>query len=258
MAVMLRTLGIPSRLATGFDGGVLNPITGWQVIRASDAHSWVEAWIDGRGWVTFDPTPPGRAASTNSLWSTFAFYSDAAEMFWQEWVVGYDFGRQLTLATKMHSSGRLFGSRWLDGLRVGWLSGQASITRTIRPHAGVLAALLVIASLTWIVLPSARKKWKAMRRVDNARRGGAVASDATLLYERMSRLLDRRGHRKPSWMTPGEFAQTLPKSETADLVRGFTSAYHELRYSGHAEAAGRMLALLERLEQAPAAGRTTQ
>ena len=57
MAVMLRTLGIPSRVATGFLSGVYNSMTGWQVIRASDAHSWVEAWIPGQGWTTFDPTP---------------------------------------------------------------------------------------------------------------------------------------------------------------------------------------------------------
>ena len=44
MAVMLRTLGIPSRVVTGFQSGVFNPLTGWQVVRASDAHSWVEAW----------------------------------------------------------------------------------------------------------------------------------------------------------------------------------------------------------------------
>ncbi len=42
MAVMLRTLGIPARVVTGFLGGVYNPMTGWQVVRASDAHSWVE------------------------------------------------------------------------------------------------------------------------------------------------------------------------------------------------------------------------
>ena len=66
MAVMLRTLGIPSRLVTGFQGGAYNPVSGWSVVRASDAHSWVEAWIDGRGWITFDPTPAG-ADSPESL-----------------------------------------------------------------------------------------------------------------------------------------------------------------------------------------------
>src|ERR1022692_2395752 len=57
MAVMLRTLGIPSRLVTGFQSGIFNPLTDLYVIRASDAHSWVEAWIPGNGWTTFDPTP---------------------------------------------------------------------------------------------------------------------------------------------------------------------------------------------------------
>ena len=55
MAVMLRTLGIPSRVVTGYQSGYYNEISGMYVIRASDAHAWVEAWIDGRGWVTFDP-----------------------------------------------------------------------------------------------------------------------------------------------------------------------------------------------------------
>ena len=57
MAVMLRSLGIPSRLATGFQSGVYNPVSDLWLVRASDAHSWVEAWIPGYGWKTFDPTP---------------------------------------------------------------------------------------------------------------------------------------------------------------------------------------------------------
>jgi len=56
MTVMLRTAGIPARLATGFQSGVYNPITDFWLVRASDAHAWVEAWIPGRGWTTFDPT----------------------------------------------------------------------------------------------------------------------------------------------------------------------------------------------------------
>jgi len=60
MAVMLRVLAIPSRVITGFQSGVYNPISGSQLIRSSDAHSWVEAWLPDRGWTTFDPTPPIR------------------------------------------------------------------------------------------------------------------------------------------------------------------------------------------------------
>ena len=62
MAVMLRTVGIPSRLVTGFQKRRLQSHHGLWVVRASDAHSWVEAWIPGRGWSTFDPTPPDLSA----------------------------------------------------------------------------------------------------------------------------------------------------------------------------------------------------
>jgi protein-glutamine gamma-glutamyltransferase len=57
MAVMLRTLGIPTRLVTGFGPGIRNPLTGYLEVRQSDAHAWVEVYM-GReaGWVPFDPT----------------------------------------------------------------------------------------------------------------------------------------------------------------------------------------------------------
>jgi protein-glutamine gamma-glutamyltransferase len=256
MAVMLRTLGIPSRLVIGFQGGVLNPITGWHVVRASDAHSWVEAWIEGHGWTTFDPTPPGPRPREGALWSRISFYSDAAEMFWQEWVVGYDFSRQLALATRMHTSGRVFGSRWLGGVRWGWQRWQAAALRAVRAYGSVALAVLLLVGLAWVATPRAWKWWQARRRLDSARRGGAIASDATLLYNRMSNLLKRRGHSKPAWITPGEFARGLPPSEAAELVASFTTAYHDLRYGGRAEAAARMIALLGSLEHATLPPRT--
>ena len=61
MAVMLRTLGIPSRVVNGFRSDEFNDITGNYVVRAKDAHSWVEAYFPGYGWQTFDPTPAGNA-----------------------------------------------------------------------------------------------------------------------------------------------------------------------------------------------------
>jgi transglutaminase-like putative cysteine protease len=57
MAVMLRTLGIPSREVNGFLPGEYNDLAGDYIVRASDAHSWVEAYFPGSGWITFDPTP---------------------------------------------------------------------------------------------------------------------------------------------------------------------------------------------------------
>jgi protein-glutamine gamma-glutamyltransferase len=58
MVLLLRMGGIPARVATGFSPGGFRRSTGEWIVRDTDAHSWVEAWFDGIGWVTFDPTPP--------------------------------------------------------------------------------------------------------------------------------------------------------------------------------------------------------
>jgi hypothetical protein len=58
MAVMARTLGIPSRVAVGFTQGTPDGDGTWRVT-AGDAHAWPELWFDGIGWVRFEPTPRG-------------------------------------------------------------------------------------------------------------------------------------------------------------------------------------------------------
>ena len=57
LAVMLRSQGIPARVATGYVSGEYNPFTGLYEVKASDAHAWVEVYFPGYGWSTFDPTP---------------------------------------------------------------------------------------------------------------------------------------------------------------------------------------------------------
>lgn len=61
MAVMLRSLGIPARVAVGYTGGRFEADEGAWVVLDRDAHSWVEVWFPGHGWLPFDPTP-GRSA----------------------------------------------------------------------------------------------------------------------------------------------------------------------------------------------------
>jgi protein-glutamine gamma-glutamyltransferase len=56
LAVMLRTQGIPARVATGFTPGERDPIGGDFLVRQSDAHAWVEVWFPSIGWHPFDPT----------------------------------------------------------------------------------------------------------------------------------------------------------------------------------------------------------
>ncbi len=247
MAVMLRTLGIPSRVVTGFQSGIYNPMTGWQVVRASDAHSWVEAWLPRRGWVTFDPTPLDPSPSSAGWLSRAGLVLDAADQFWQDWVVGYDFERQVTLAARMQASGRNLRFSWLGQLGAAAARIETHV-RAARVYAVPILILFALAALAMLFGPGLLRKLRADLRVRRAQRGEAQASDATLLYERMLRVLERRGLRKPPWVTPAEFARVLPPSELAMLVEDLTGAYNQFRFGGRNDAAPRMVRLLRRIE----------
>ena len=54
--VLMRELGIPARVVTGYQGGEINPSDGYMEVRQSDAHAWAEVWIEQRGWIRVDPT----------------------------------------------------------------------------------------------------------------------------------------------------------------------------------------------------------
>lgn len=89
MAVMLRTMRIPARVVTGFYSTLPEPVGAWYVIRSSSAHSWVEVWIEGRGWVVFDPTPPGAVQpklSRATQW--FLRMQDRFVVMSEEWMGG--------------------------------------------------------------------------------------------------------------------------------------------------------------------------
>jgi transglutaminase-like putative cysteine protease len=245
MAVMLRTMGIPSRVVTGFQSGVFNPMTHLQVVRASDAHSWVEAWIDGRGWTSFDPTPADPSAGVNRLSARLALFMDAAEQFWQDWVVSYDLDRQIVLAVRMDESARRLRKNWFQRA---YPSLKDSASRAVKyaPFAGLLAGLIAIFAMYGRAIAA---WWRGRVRVRKMARGQGIASDATLLYARMLRALARRGMHKPPWLTPGEFARVLPPSDVRGVVDEITVFYNEFRFGGRTELAPEMMQLLERLEK---------
>jgi transglutaminase superfamily protein len=81
MALMLRMAGIPARVAAGFSPGSFNKDTEEYRVRDLDAHSWVEVWFQGIGWVPFDPTPArSPAQSQSSALATSAAAADAGEV----------------------------------------------------------------------------------------------------------------------------------------------------------------------------------
>jgi protein-glutamine gamma-glutamyltransferase len=248
MAVMLRSIGIPARLATGFQSGIYNTLTNFWVMRASDAHAWVEAWMPGRGWTTFDPTPADPNAHNFGLMSKLDLYLDAAGAFWQEWVMGYDPHRQGTLAGRLQSSAGYLGFRWAG---VAWRSITGEIS-TLAPWVNREAVWAIVilsaALLCWFAGPWALLFVRTRLRVARVRRGKASAQDATLLYRRMLRVARRRGYQKPPWFTPSEFASSLPPDAFGGAVGEFTAAYNALRFGQRSEGP-RLTALLEDMER---------
>jgi protein-glutamine gamma-glutamyltransferase len=249
MAVMLRTLDIPSRLATGFLGGVYNPVSDLWLVRASDAHSWVEAWIPGHGWTTFDPTPPDLSTHSLTFLSKAGLYLDAAETFWQQWVVGYDPNRQGNLADRIEQTSRRVGLGWMDsffGAEARWV---ARTKAWIRRFGWGLVVALVAGYWLWSRGPKLWRAARIRRRVERMRRGEASMADATVLYTCMLQVLGRQGYEKPAWFTPVEFARALAPTPHGAAVEEFTAAYNAMRFGGRTETAPRLSMLLDELER---------
>ncbi|MFN0062398.1 MAG: DUF3488 and DUF4129 domain-containing transglutaminase family protein [Myxococcaceae bacterium] len=110
LAVLLRIRGVPSRVVTGFFGG--ERMGDGYVLRAADAHAWVQAWVPGEGFITLDATPEAfRSGRPQPLlaWVVRAYAS--IESSWQAWVVDYSFRDQMKL-TRAAAQGVSAPTRW--------------------------------------------------------------------------------------------------------------------------------------------------
>ena len=68
--ILMRAMGVPARVVTGYQGGERNTVDGFWIVRQRDAHAWSEVWLNGRGWVRVDPTAavaPGRIGTLQRL-----------------------------------------------------------------------------------------------------------------------------------------------------------------------------------------------
>lgn len=102
MVVLLRAAGIPARNVNGFLGGEWNDRGGYLAVTGNNAHSWVEVWFAGLGWVRFDGTPAADreemllAAGTSRIWPML-FWLDGVQFQWYRWVIAYDLSQQMDL-----------------------------------------------------------------------------------------------------------------------------------------------------------------
>jgi transglutaminase-like putative cysteine protease len=215
--VLMRAAGVPARVVTGYLGGEWNPSGGYLVMRQSDAHAWVEVWLEGRGWTRIDPTavveperlqrgaldllPEAMSASTRLLrgspWLAHLLQRwDAADAWWNERVVKFDYATQIDVLERL-------GIHSADARALGW--------------AFVLVLLGWLTLIGWHLGRSARP-----------RRPDAVARAYALLCRKLARTgLIRAPHQGPL-----AYAEVLRagRPALAESASALLAQYARLRY----------------------------
>jgi transglutaminase-like putative cysteine protease len=253
MAVMLRTLGIPSRVVNGFRSDEFNDLTGNYVVRAKDAHAWVEAYFPGYGWQTFDPTPAGSGGKPQG-WRRIELYLDAAASFWREWVVNYDSSHQYVLGQAALSGTRGLWERarlWAGGHYESMLRWARSGQERVAHSPGRWATVGVGVAAGIFLLGYAGRILRAIRELRlRAHPERAPEQAAAMWYQRMARSLARRGVQKPVAETPYEFLVRIEDERLRARVESFTEVYESARFGNSADDAQRLPALYEEIELA--------
>jgi len=250
MAIMLRTLGIPSRVVNGFRTGEFNDLSSQYLVRASNAHSWVEAYFPGYGWISFDPTPAA-PAQMHTGWSRSMLYLDAMASFWREWVINYDAGHQYNLSREATRHSLEWFQRtqnWARQHHEALLNAARRAQRTI--SISPLAWGLGGAAIAILLLFAAnlRRLWRGFRnRRLAARPEKSPRAAATIWYERMTRMLSRKGWTKPPAHTPSEFLTCIQDEGMRESVAKFTQHYESARFGGSAQDAQRLPELYEEI-----------
>jgi protein-glutamine gamma-glutamyltransferase len=242
LAIMLRTLGIPTRDVNGFLPGEYNDLGGDYVVRASDAHSWVEVYFPGNGWIVFDPTPDAPEGSASFL-SQIQKYMDWLELTWEDWVISYDFAHQVSLAQSLQRGSRNWtesGREWFQRKQE---RGKELFKSWQFTHAKLryLLPLALVSMLVMLRLDLFSRLLTGLGFLLRARwRPTAVANPAlaSRLYFELLRLLEKRGFVRRETQTPREFAASFmetPQPEAGKLspvVREFTEIYAHARFGG--------------------------
>jgi hypothetical protein len=251
MTIMLRTLGIPAREVNGFLPGEYNDLGGDYIVRASDAHSWVEVYFPGVDWQTFDPTPAS-PENDMGLLTRLGKFADWMEISWSEWVIGYDFAHQLTLAQNMQRSSRDLS----ESLRAWYARQQIRGRRWMKSWRNGLGLLISLVVLVFFLLlrfdalsTMLRRLWLSWQ-LRSAKAGRSNPQLASGLYVELLRLLARRGLMRGASQTPFEFAAAVDSPNLAPAVREFTQLYAYARFGGAPCDTTRLGQLLEQVRAA--------
>ncbi|MGH3130039.1 MAG: transglutaminaseTgpA domain-containing protein [Gaiellaceae bacterium] len=223
MALMLRYLGIPARVAAGFTSGAFEKKDREWTVTDHDAHAWVEVWFDGWGWLPFDPTP-GRGRLSGSYTSASAsFNAEQAQRVAGGATAGGQSPGILGEFVRSRLQGTEIGGRDIPG-DVGGTGSRAAAGASLLKLLALIAALLVavIVSLK-VAIRRARHLTRDPRRVAAACR-----------RELVDYLADQRVEISPS-ATLGELADTVASRLYVD-ADAFVAAVGAARFAPPREA----------------------
>jgi transglutaminase-like putative cysteine protease len=231
--MMLRSIGIPARLAVGFDSGRFNPFTGFYEVSNTDAHALTEVYFPDYGWFAFDPipghplTPPGvdqdqTFSTVQQLWNWVASWLPSPITAWlaQIW--------SLTLGWLIVGIALFFGL-----FSQGWL--------------GIFAGTAIGISIAFCV-------WWSWQQVSKWRHRQWLKKLAPVdrIYQQMLAQLREQGVSKHPAQTPLEYAQTVQDTRSATtslLVTEISQAYSAWRYGSEAQQIDRLQDLLTSLKR---------
>ncbi|MBN2715656.1 MAG: DUF3488 domain-containing protein [Deltaproteobacteria bacterium] len=217
--LMFRSLGIPARFVTGFQGGQWNGVGEYYTVDASNAHAWTEVFFSGR-WHTVDPTPVragagGTGGASGAGASAYlSQWLDTLSMHWHEYVIDYSETTQRNLIAGM-LPGTPGGQRSLDALRL--------------PRYLVLAALLSIIGFAAIKRKQLRHFFKQLR----AKKTNPALMATSLFNQLEARLTPVIGARKMH-QTPQQYLMQAVAAapHLTTLIGEFLALYHQDRFGG--------------------------
>jgi hypothetical protein len=230
-ATLMRAVGVPARIVTGYLGGEWNPVGGYLIVRQSDAHAWTEIWLEGKGWTRVDPTAvvaperltrglfdlmPDELPATSAFMHNNAFIArlqhvwDGANQWWQEHVVEFNSRAQFDLMREL-------GIESPDWRHLGW-AFAAGLTLWI----------------AWVSLTLRRSV--ARQKPDRIGRA----------WLRATRKLARVAPAREPAEGPMEYARRVGarRPDLADRVSALATLYARLRFGP--EASSQDIAALER------------
>lgn len=255
LALLLRSVDIPSRLVNGFKGGDWNDITQTMNVRQKHAHSWVEAYL-GRNaenqpiWITLDPTPglerDQSVAQVGGIAGTFRPFTDLIRHIWVFYVVGYDGERQNRLLyTPMRQMIGWMKEKYLElwaltskGLTLLFHFQDISAFISIRGFVVSFLVLCVLAALAHLGLRLVRRLLRWLRGPDE---DATSLTAGILFYRRLAQLLSRMELDRTPAETQAEFAaraarflstRVQQEPSVADVPHEVVDAFYRVRF-GH-------------------------